>query len=196
MTVEQKLSTVQERLETVQRPEPVSASTQPPPLAPLPPETPPAVEPTHAPATTTVEQSNVVAESIVTTTTADVSSTTLGKNSEVGGDGTINTHVPTGEPTTPHTDSTESHFTGATGDIPQKDSGEIGNSSMAPEKDNSRENETEGERVNATTDSGDVIVSTEGVPKSDDTDDDVQKKIKSSEQVIAALQSEYLLGVG
>ena len=174
--VKDRLSFVEEKLsQTPPVPLPV-ASTQP-----LPPPSSPVTEPEP----TTQQQPSLSTVTTPSNVDGTTSSTALNKEddskSSSTGDGR-NTNVPTGEPTTPLTESTESRGTGATGDLPQTEGPAMLNVSSEA-SDEGMANSTEG--VITATMEGGTSTTTEGTPDSEDNGEKT-----TNEQAIAALQSE------
>lgn len=168
--VKDKLSSVEEKLSK----NPPSASTQQQPISPVTEQA--DVKPMQPPLIITTTASNV---NHMTTSIAP------GKEDDKlpsTGDGQ-NTNVPTGEPTTPLTESTEAHPTGATGDMPQTEGPALLNVSSDATDGGVSNSSTEGE---VATMEG-VTSATEGPPS---TDSKEEEEKKTNEQAMAALKSE------
>lgn len=158
-------------------------------------ETPPLVSTQQQPLPSVTEQMDVQPTqpppAIVTTASnADQTTTTMAPDNQDDrvsstGDGQ-NTNIPTGEPTTPLTESTEAHATGATGDVPLTDRPVVLNMSSSEATGNSSTEE------GAATMEG-VTSTTEGALPSDSNDikNEEEDEKKTNEQAIAALRREY-----
>ena len=181
--MQQKLSSIEEKLNDT----PTSSSSEQSPIAPVTQQS--TLEPTHSTMMTittlgSVETTGPEEEDrrpSITTGSGQLSSTT-----EEG----RNTNAPTGEPTTPLTESTESRATGATGNVPQteEEPGTNTSSSVSEGWTNSTESidtaTREEQRLGSTT---------EGVPLTDydsDSGEDLGDDKDTNEQAIEALRSE------
>ena len=174
--VKDRLSSVEEKLsQTPPVPLPV-ASTQP-----LPPPSSPVTEPEP------ITQQQPSLSTVTTPSNVDGTTSSIAPDKEDDGKSSLtgdgqNTNVPTGEPTTPLTESTESRGTGATGDLPQTEGPAMLNVSSEA-SDEGMANSTEG--VITATMEGGTSTTTEGTPDSEDNGEKT-----TNEQAIAALQSE------
>ena len=113
------------------------------------------------------------------------------------GDGQ-NTNVPTGEPTTPLTESTESRGTGATGDVPQTEGPAVFNVSSEASDGGMTNNgsiiSTESDGGVATMEGTTSATTTEEGPLSPE-DEELEDEKNTNEQAMAALQSEWSVPV-
>ena len=105
-----------------------------------------------------------------------------------------NTNVPTGEPTTPLTESTESRGTGATGDVPQTEGPAMLNVSSEASDDgemasNGSVISTEGDGGVATMEGATSSITVKEGPLSPESEE-LEDEKNTNEQAIAALQSE------
>ncbi len=180
--VSDKLSSVEEKLSKTNPP---VASTHPPP---------PTSTATDQANDDDMEPTQPAPNSV--TTVSDVDSTAsstapLVKEANVSSTGEgQNTNIPTGEPTTPLTESTESRGTGATGDVPRTEGPVVFNmSSEASDGEmtnGSIISSTESEGT--TTMEGATATTAEEAPPPPDSEELDDEKI-TNEQAIAALQS-------
>lgn len=173
--VKDELSSVKDKLSKTLP----SSNTQPPMISPVTERE--NVEPTQQPSLTTT------ASSVDSTTSSTVSEEEDSKASSTG-EGR-NTNVPTGEPTTPLTESTESRGTGATGDLPRTEEPVmVLNVSSEASDGGGGENSTESGVV--ATMEGVALTTTKGAPPLSPGSEEQEEEKNTNEQAIAALQGE------
>ena len=181
--VEDKLSSIEEKLSKNNLP---LASTQPPLISPV----------TQQPNDKNMEPTQPSPNTVTTASNIDSpASSTAAPPVNVSSTGdSQNTNVPTGEPTTPLTESTESRGTGATGDVPQTEGPAVLNVSSEASDDGEMANNgsiisTEGDGGVATMEGATSSITVEEGPLSPESEE-LEDEKNTNEQAISALQSE------